>query len=347
MAKIGIIGTGWGARVQVPAFREAGHEVTAIAGRDSERTRSIAHDLGLTPHANWRDLLSADVDLVTIVTPPSEHLEMATAALAAGKHVLSEKPTAMDAGEARQLFEAAAARPQQIALIDHELRFLPAWRDARDRIGEIGPIRYVEMRYSSPSRGDRNRAWNWWSDASHGGGVWGAIGSHLVDTIRYFAGEITTVQALMKTFVESRPFGDGTRQVTSDDFAAVHCELASGGVAVMSMSVVAGLDEPTTITIHGERGAMRLVDESLLVSHESRPFEWRSGGELAKRPGNSAGGAFGSGTYYLGVALRAAIDDGDAAALAPAATFGDGLAQQQVLDAARRSARTGRAEPLR
>jgi len=60
-----------------------------------------------------------------------------------------------------------------------------------------------------------------------------------------------------------------------------------------------------------------------------------AGGDLSQRPGNSPGGAFGTGTYLLGVALRRAIDDGDRSALAPAATFEDGLAQQRVLDAAR------------
>jgi ornithine cyclodeaminase/alanine dehydrogenase-like protein (mu-crystallin family) len=88
MTKIGIIGTGWGARVQVPAFREAGLEVVAIAAHDAEKTRRTAAELGLTPFDDWRALLDSDVDLITIVTPPSEHLVMATAALDAGKHVL-------------------------------------------------------------------------------------------------------------------------------------------------------------------------------------------------------------------------------------------------------------------
>ena len=94
MARIGIIGTGWGARVQTPAFREAGLEVVAIAGRDAAKTKEVARELDLQAFADWRDLVASDVDLVTIVTPPSEHLEMATAALEHGKHVLCEKPTA-------------------------------------------------------------------------------------------------------------------------------------------------------------------------------------------------------------------------------------------------------------
>ena len=69
MHKIGIVGTGWGARVQVPAFREAGLDVVAIAGHDPDRTRRIAEELRVEPFEDWRDLVRSDVDLVSIVTP--------------------------------------------------------------------------------------------------------------------------------------------------------------------------------------------------------------------------------------------------------------------------------------
>ena len=342
MAKIGIIGTGWGARVQVPAFREAGLEVTAIAGFQPEKTRRLADELGLRPCEQWRELLSGDVDLVTIVTPPSEHREMALAALEAGRHVLSEKPTALDAREAEELVASAGRHPDQFALIDHELRFLPAWREARAHLSDLGPIRYAEVRYASPGRGDRTREWNWWSDAGQGGGIWGAVGSHFVDALRYFGQEIDAVQASLATTIRERPFAGTTRPVTSDDVAFVNLRLRGGAVATLSLSVVAsGPDEPSTITIHGEHAAIRLTGEEVLFAKRGEPFVRRYGGDLAKRPGNSAGGAFGSGTLHLGRALAAALDRGEREALAPAATFEDGLAQQRVLDAARRSSANG------
>ncbi|HET7435809.1 MAG TPA: Gfo/Idh/MocA family oxidoreductase [Thermoanaerobaculia bacterium] len=339
MAKIGIVGTGWGARVQVPAFREAGLEVVALAGFQHEKTRKLAEELGgLRAYADWRELVASDVDLVSIVTPPSEHREMATAALAAGKHVLSEKPTALDAREAEQLVAAAREHAQQIAIIDHELRFLPAWRVAREAMQELGAIRYAEVRYASPGRGDRSRAWNWWSDAERGGGIWGAVGSHFVDALRYLGLEIDAVQATLHTAIAERPFENGTRAVTSDDVAFVNLRLRGGAVATMSFSVVAsGPDEPATLTIHGEDAAMRFISEEVLFAKRGEPFTRRFGDDLAPRPGNSPGGAFGSGTLHLGHALRTALDNGDRTALAPAATFEDGLAQQRVLDAARRS----------
>ncbi len=344
MATIGIIGTGWGARVQVPTFREAGLSVVAIAGHNRERTRGVAGELGVRAHEDWREVVaSPDVDLVSIVTPPSEHHEMALAALEAGKHVLLEKPTAMNAAEAEELVSAARAHPDRIALIDHELRFLPSWRKARERLaGEIGGIRYAEVRYSSPARGDRKREWNWWADATRGGGVWGAVGSHFVDALRYFGMEIEAASAMMRSTIESRPFGDTTRAVTADDFGTVDLRLRGGAVATMLFSAVAaGPDESSALTIHGERGAMRFIGEEVQLSTSRAPYATMAGGPMPARPGNSHGGAFGTGTLHLGHALRAALDEGDRQALSPAATFEDGLMQQRVLDAARKSAADG------
>jgi len=338
MARIGIIGTGWGARVQVPAFREAGLEVVAIAGHNAERTRRVADQLDMEAFDDWRALLTSNVDLVTIVTPPSEHLQMATAAFDAGKHVLCEKPTALNGDEAARLVAAAKKHPDRITLIDHELRFLPSFRAARDRIADLGGIRYAEVRYASPARGDRKRAWNWWSDAAHGGGIWGAVGSHFVDTLRFLGMEIEAVQATLHTIIDQRPSENEMRRVTSDDFAVVNLRSSAGAIAAMTFSTVAsGPDEPATLTIHGEEGAMRLIGEELLTAMRGEPFTLAAGGELSERRGNSAGGAFGSGTYLLGRALRSALDEGDRSALADAATFEDGLAQQRVLDAARES----------
>jgi predicted dehydrogenase len=344
MARVGIIGTGWGARVQVPAFREAGLEVVAIAGHNAERTRNIAGQLDVEPFDDWRALIASNIDLVTIVTPPSEHLQMATSALDAGKHVLCEKPTALNASDAEQLVAAGRKHPEQIALIDHELRFLPSFRTARERIGDLGGIRYAEVRYASPGRGDRTRAWNWWSDADQGGGIWGAVGSHFVDTLRFLGMEIEAVQATLRTIIDERPFDNGMRRVTSDDFADVSLRLANGAIASMTFSAVSsGPDEPTTLTIHGEEGAMRLVGEDLLIAMRGEPFTAATSGKRSDRRGNSAGGAFGTGTYLLGRALKSALDDNDRSALANAATFEHGLMQQRVLDAARASnARDGR-----
>jgi len=348
MAKAGIIGTGWGSRVQVPLFSKAGLEVAGIAGRHPERTQRVASELGVEAHADWRSIVDdPSVDLVSIVTPPSYHHEMVFAALDAGKHVLCEKPTAMNAVEAMEMLRAAESNPNCLSLIDHELRFLPSWRAARSNLGRLGHIRVVEMRFSSPSRGDAKRAWNWWSDARQGGGVWGAVGSHFVDAVRYLVGEVEEAQAVENTFITVRPEGETHRVVTSDDFCAVHLRLASGAIADLSLSVVSAVDEPSVITIHGESGGIRLESDQFWFAERGGQWELQPldvgvlPDEPRSIPGNSPGGYFGSGTWYLANALRSAIDDGDRVALAPAASFVDGWKQQRILDAARESAASG------
>ena len=317
MAKVAIIGRGWGTRSQEPNFRDAGLEVIAVVGRD-----------------RWRSALDSPAQVVVVSMPPVAHVEMAVAALNADKHVICEKPTAMNVAEAEKLVEASRAHPDRIAIIDHELRFVPAYRAARDRIGDIGAVRYIEMRYSSPSRGDRSRPWDWWSDASAGGGVLGAVGSHFVDVLRYLGFEARSVNATLRTMIGER----SGRKVTSDDFAIVELQLQGGAIAFMTLSAVAsGPDEPAVITLHGESGAFRLTGEELLFAKRNERFQRTAGDDLAQRPGNSRGGAFGTGTYQLGLALKRAIDDGDRSAIAPAATFADGRAVPRVLDAARLS----------
>ncbi len=342
MAKIGIIGTGWGARVQVPAFRRAGLDVVGISGKTSEKTRKIASELEVSrAYDDWRELVSDEaIDLVSIVTPPSTHMEIALASLRAGKHVLSEKPTAMNSEEAEAMLGEAESRPGQISLIDHELRFLPAWAAAREKLGSIGTLRHAEVRYSSPSRGATDRPWNWWSDEAQGGGILGAVGSHAVDALRHLCGEIDAVQALLGTFVATRPWEGSDRAVTSDDFASFHVRFSNGALGVITLSAVASVDEPTTITLHGENGGLRLRDGALFSAMSGGSWETVLEEDIASM-GDSPGGAFGTATVYLGRAIRTALDDGDRSALKHGATFADGLRQQQVLDAARRSHRIG------
>ncbi len=350
MTRVGIIGTGWGTRVQIPAFRRAGLEIVAVAGRDMEKTSRLARDSDV-PNAydDWRRILDhGDIDIVTVVTPPFQHLEMTTAVLESGKHVVSEKPTAMNAEEARALSGVAEAHPNQIALIDHELRFLPAWRMARDRIGEIGEIRWAEARYSSPSRNDPERPWKWWSSEEHGGGILGAVGSHIIDSFRYFVGEIAEIRADLRTFIRERPDDEGKmKRVTSDDWCSFDLRFEAGAIATVTCSVVSGVDEPTEITIHGSKGSMKLVEDRFLLSEIKGEWVEQFGENEEPIRGDSPGGYFGTGTIYLGRALDEAIGGGNRAALAPGATFKDGLRQQQALDAARRSDRNGGAwEPV-
>jgi len=124
--RVGVIGTGFGTAVHVPAFREEGWEVTAICARTPDKVKKAAADLGI-PHAftDHRDLVqSKDVDVVCVVTPPVAHAQQALDAIAAGKHVLCEKPFAMNIAEARKVRDAAKAKGVT-AMVAHEFRYTP------------------------------------------------------------------------------------------------------------------------------------------------------------------------------------------------------------------------------
>src|SRR6476646_9605549 len=121
-----VVGTGFGARVHVPALRAAGFEVHALVGRDPERTARRAERLGIE-HActSLADALAVDgVAAVTIAAPPVAHAGLAIAACDAGRHVICEKPFALDAEEAAAML-AAAERAGVTALVGHEFRWAP------------------------------------------------------------------------------------------------------------------------------------------------------------------------------------------------------------------------------
>ena len=111
MVRVGIIGTGWGASVQAPAFRcVAGAELVAITSGRLARAQAAGKEFGIAQvYDDYREMLrSAGLDLVSIATPPSLHLEMTLAALDAGVHVICEKPFAINAAQGAAMVEAAA-----------------------------------------------------------------------------------------------------------------------------------------------------------------------------------------------------------------------------------------------
>ncbi|HEX6289198.1 MAG TPA: Gfo/Idh/MocA family oxidoreductase [Herpetosiphonaceae bacterium] len=340
---IGVIGTGWSTRVQIPAFRAAGLEVVALAGRNRDKTRRLAQEqnVGFATD-DWRDVLRRDeVRLVSIVTPPNLHKEMAIAALEAGKHVVCEKPMALDANETKAMVEAARRHSQLFTLIDHELRCLPSLHLARRQIqsGSLGALRHVEATIIGSSRSDPSRPWTWWSDAEQGGGVLGALGSHMIDQIRFLLGPIAAVNGLTHICIRERPGDTGPRAVTADDYSALLLRLANGVPGTITMSAVAGVAEPTRMTAHFERGALRIEAGRLLLSEGGSDFRDLTPTDSVDIPDELRGGEFPRGSVYLGHALKRALN-GDLTALAEAATFVDGDRVQRILDAARRSSAT-------
>ncbi len=341
---IGIIGTGWGVRVQIPAFRLAGLEIAAIAGRQAEKTAKLGAELAIPlATTDWREVVAhPDVQVVSITTPPDLHLEMVLAALEAGKHVICEKPTAMNDVEAKQMWDAARNRPELLSIIDHELRFSPVLQLGRQMIaeGRIGAVRHVHSQVINGMRADPNRAWNWWSDAAQGGGLWGAIGSHQIDTIRYLTGaEVECVSGVLNTFIRQRPDGDTVRPVTADDYYSVRMRLPQGVFVNMEGSAVGLLDEPNLLTIYGTAGTLRLSNHRLFHAIQGDALVEVTPLLDIEIPAKFAS-PFQQATMYLAHAIKAYLG-GDRAAMAHAATFEDGWRVQSVLDAARVSSGRG------
>jgi predicted dehydrogenase len=194
-----VVGTGFGARVHVPALRAAGFQVEALVGRDPERTARRAARLGV-PRALTslgEALALPGVDAVTVAGPPASHAPLALAALAAGKHVLCEKPFALDAGQARTMLEAA--RDAGVAnLVGFEFRFAPERALAARAIAEgaIGEPRLATFASTVPLVADLAFAMpGWWWDPEQGGGWLLASGSHALDQIRVWLGEIAELDA--------------------------------------------------------------------------------------------------------------------------------------------------------
>ena len=189
--RVGIIGTGFARRVQIPGLQFVpGVRVTAIASRRRANADAVAKEFGIPGVFDDGAALvrSPEVDLVLVSSTPDSHERYAIAALEAGKHLLCEKPVALNAAAAGRMLAAAEQRPQIAAWVDHELRYEPNRRRVRDliRAGAIGEIRHLELQLKPYLRGDGRpqttaAPWTWWFDAAQGGGILGAVGSHLVD----------------------------------------------------------------------------------------------------------------------------------------------------------------------
>lgn len=242
-----IFGNGFARSVILPCLRHVpGVRVVGIASPDLERTRATAAAFGIEHcAADHREILeAARPDLVFVATPPFRHLDMTADALAAGCHCVCEKPMGLDASETARMVAAAAAQPGRIAIIDHELRYLPT-RTTLHRLveeGALGRALHAEYVVRSPGRRDASLPWTWWSDRNAGGGALAALGSHAVDTLRQLLGEVAEVRGHLQTFVGERndPATGRMRAVTADDYAAAWLRFTSGTFASVSISMVEG-----------------------------------------------------------------------------------------------------------
>ena len=341
--RLGFIGSGFARRVQLPALRHVpGVAATAIASGRRANADAVAREFAI-PHV-FDDgaalVRSGTVDAVIVSSTPDTHARFAIAALEAGLHVLCEKPTALNAEEARAMLAAAQRRPRQVAWVDHELRYEPNRRKARDliRAGTIGAVRHIELSLKPYLRGDgRPQAlgapWNWWYDATRGGGILGAVGSHLIDLCRFWTdSEVVEVGGGAATFIHQRADEAGQiRPVTADDFASFVLRLGSGAVATLTLSSVAQHGPGHFGQITGSEATLALTGETKMeLGRAGGPLEDATApDDLWERtsPNNMWARSF---VRLLRDFVRVT---GGAAPEGTPAGFADGLAIQRVLDA--------------
>jgi predicted dehydrogenase len=349
---IGIIGSGFARTTQIPGFRDCmGAKIVSIASRNRDRAEAIAKEFGIKHvAADWQELVShPDVDLVSVVTPPSTHMEITLAALDERKAVLCEKPMALNAAEAARMVEKAKAAGV-LALIDHELRFLNSRRVMRGMLqtGAIGSVRHCNYVFRADYRAI-DRPWDWWSDEAMGGGALGAIGSHVVDSFRWIlSAEVTKVLGMLTTHIKQRldKTSGGMRAVTTDDEAKLlfrfsdgpHTEGATGAA---SISVVESGKYENRFEIYGTKGALMVEETGELWLSPTGSCTWRP--VQVDQDHTAQGmreGSWSRGFTAFSVAICEAMRAGKTT-VKDAATFEDGYRVQLALDAIRASNESG------
>lgn len=204
---VAIIGAGWCAAQHIAAFqRNPRTRITWICGRDLERTRAAAASAGATDNVrlttDYEAVLNAgDVDIVSITTPNHLHADQAVAAAQAGKHIVLEKPTGLDASELVRIRDAVRSAGVR-TIVSFELRYNPFLKFARwlRAEGWLGNIRFARTQYLSRVT-DWYAGWNWVRTRESGRSHLLAAGCHAVDALRFCSGlEPTTVSALHTHF---------------------------------------------------------------------------------------------------------------------------------------------------
>jgi predicted dehydrogenase len=285
--RFGVIGTGEFIQAcHVPGLQSHPQaEVVALCGSEYRRTRSVANRLGIPDvHTDYIELCSRDdLDGVTIATPNAFHARQAVAAFRQGKHVLCEKPLALNVEEAEEMLRAAesSGKVHQVAFT---FRYSYAVRELRRRIrsGDIGQPHYLRIQYDSW----KGLLPGWkvgWRESRDlaGGGMLYDLGAHLFDVARFVLGPIEIVTGFVKNLprLRTHSFTQKTVQVETDDIAAAWFRHESG---VRGQWFVSRATPPYTdngwLEVIGQEGALKAslsrgkVD-ILKISHPMRP-DW-------------------------------------------------------------------------
>lgn len=294
---VAVAGTGFIGPVHVEAIRRLGHRVVGILGSSPEKSRQAAEALNLpTGYATFADLLAdPQVEVVHLASPNRLHFEQCKAAIAAGKHVVCEKPLAMTTAETAELVKVARAA-SVVTAVNYNVRFYPLVLDLRERVraGALGRVLHVSGSYLQDWL-LYDTDFNWRVVAEQGGELRAVadIGTHWVDTVCFATGlEVEAVFADLGTVhpVRRRPtgptdtFGGGGSggptvpvSVTTEDFGQVLLRFKGGAKGSFTVSqVTAGRKNSLRFDVAGSKASASWDSEepnTLLLGYRERPNE--------------------------------------------------------------------------
>jgi predicted dehydrogenase len=229
--RVAVAGLGFGETVHLPALRACPHTTpVALWHPRPERLEKACHTAELPGHSDFEALLAdPSVEAVVIATPPGPRFELARQALLAGKHLMLEKPVALSAVQIEELQRLAIQQGCCVA-VDFEYRAVPLFQQLHEVIqsGALGELVLVKLDWLMGSRADASRPWSWYSQASAGGGVLGALGTHAFDMLHWLVGPSRGVTGLLSTAISERPLADGSGSraaVDAEDIALVQLQL--------------------------------------------------------------------------------------------------------------------------
>ena len=346
-----VVGTNFGLLTHVEAMRRAGIEVRALVGRDAERTGERAARAGIAVSATSlaEALALPGVDLVAITTPPHSRAQLTLEAIAAGKHVVCEKPFARTISEAEEMLAAARAAGV-VHIVGHEHRFDAGQATAVQAVreGVIGEPRMLTHILELPLFASAGtEVPDWWADADQGGGWLGANGIHMVDLARTMLGDFSGVSGTLHTLSD--------HGWTADDSFSLHFRTKSGASGLIQSSI-STVGPPLFATrVAGSRGTLWMEGQRVFVADAEGQRELEPAAALAHDAGSPrpedvlrttydilCGMADTIGPYTcLYETCRDRILGAEPANPTLPATFEDGVAGQRVLDAVRRSDREG------
>jgi predicted dehydrogenase len=265
---VGVVGTGFGQKIHIPGLQlHPRTEIVAVYHRDLEKGRAIAQTHAIPQaYPTLEELVALpEVQAVAISTPPFLHYEMAKLVLQAGKHLLLEKPTALNVREAVELYQLAQANGA-IVTLDFEFRCVPAWQRFAELLAEgyVGQKRLVKVDWLVSSRADANKPWNWYAQKELGGGALGAIGSHCFDYLAWLFAPTQCLSSRLSTTIPTRvdPTDGEAKPVDADDTCCLMLELMDGTLVQVTLSAVAYQGRGHWVEVYGDRGTLILGSDN-------------------------------------------------------------------------------------